>query len=77
VVYFGNSSINEYIGYITYLQQQGTLLADLEYLDLEELQGVNGLKALCVGLNDMQTILSEAEWKFRQLALYQSTDGPI
>ncbi|MCF0069648.1 GAF domain-containing protein [Dyadobacter sp. CY261] len=61
MVYFSNSSIQEYIGYITYLQQQGTLLADLEYLDLEELQGVNGLKALRVGVNYVQTTLNEAQ----------------
>jgi len=37
--------------YIYYLQEQNVLNDDLEQLDLEELQGVSGLKALRVGVN--------------------------
>jgi hypothetical protein len=51
MVYFTSRSIEEYIAYIAYLQQQSILLNDLEFLDLEELQSVNGLKALRVGVN--------------------------
>ncbi|CAG4994173.1 hypothetical protein DYBT9275_01336 [Dyadobacter sp. CECT 9275] len=51
MVYFNNKSAEEYVDYIRYLQEQNTLLDDLEYLDLEELQGVNGLKALRIGVN--------------------------
>jgi len=51
MVYFHNKSAEEYVDYIRYLQEQNTLLDDLEYLDLEELQGVNGLKALRIGVN--------------------------
>ncbi|MCG7856318.1 GAF domain-containing protein [Flavihumibacter sediminis] len=41
----------EYLDYIEFLQNQGLLLKDLEQLELEELQGVIGLKALRVGIN--------------------------
>jgi len=51
LVYFQQRDIEEYLGYIRYLQQQKVLLEDLEYLELEELQGVAGLKALRIGVN--------------------------
>ncbi|QRR03901.1 GAF domain-containing protein [Dyadobacter sandarakinus] len=56
MVYSNNKSADEYAGYIRFLQEKNTLLNDLEYLDLEELQGVSGLKALRVGVN------LEADW---------------
>lgn len=51
LVYFQPRDIEEYLGYIRYLQQQNVLKGDLEYLELEELQGVAGLKALRIGVN--------------------------
>ncbi|MHA4738699.1 GAF domain-containing protein [Dyadobacter sp. MSC1_007] len=51
LVYFNSKSAEEYVGYIRYLQEKNTLLNDLEFLDLEELQGVTGLKALRIGVN--------------------------
>lgn len=51
LVYFNRRDADEYVSHIQYLQEQGILLNDLEYLDLEELQGVAGLKALRVGIN--------------------------
>ncbi len=51
MIYYNAFEANEYMAYISYLQEQGHLLADLEMLDLEELQGVSGLKALRVGVN--------------------------
>ena len=50
IVYFDDQIVEEYTGYINTLQQQGKLADDLEFLELEELQGVNGLKALRVGV---------------------------
>jgi hypothetical protein len=41
------------------LQLQGYLLDDLEYLELEELQGVSGLKALRVGVNYQLPLLNQ------------------
>jgi hypothetical protein len=51
VVYFNQKEATEYSGYINYLQQNHILNNDLEFLELEELQGVSGLKAIRVGVN--------------------------
>ncbi|MEO6316583.1 MAG: GAF domain-containing protein [Chitinophagaceae bacterium] len=50
IVYFNEKDAEEYMGYIKQLQQKQLLLDDLEHLQLEELQGVAGLKALRVGV---------------------------
>lgn len=50
LVYFNKREADEYTEFITYLQEQGVLDNDLEHLDLEDLQGVSGLKALRVGV---------------------------
>jgi hypothetical protein len=51
VIYFNEKEAEEYLGYAKYLQQKGVLLDDLEHLELEELQGVTGLKAFRVGVS--------------------------
>jgi hypothetical protein len=51
LVYFNQKEADEYISYIKYLQGEKVLKEDLEYLELEELQGVSGLKAMRVGVN--------------------------
>jgi len=50
LVYFNNKEAEEYVSYINYLQEQNILENNLEFLDLEELQGVAGLRALRVGI---------------------------
>ena len=50
VVYFNDKEADEYLGYVKYLQEKNILHDDLEMLDLEELQGVSGLKAFRVGV---------------------------
>ena len=50
LVYFNQKEADEYISYINFLQKQGVLADDLEFLDLEPLQGVTGLKAMRVGV---------------------------
>lgn len=50
MVYFNPDEQKEYTEYIKYMQVQGYLNDDLELLDLDELQGVSGLKALRVGI---------------------------
>lgn len=57
MVYFNSKSAEEYVNYIKYLQEKNTLKNDLEFLELEEMQGVAGLKALRIGVN------LEGEWK--------------
>jgi hypothetical protein len=51
IVYSQPQEANEYLGYIEYLQNQGLLKDKVERFDLEELQGVSGLKGLRVGIN--------------------------
>ena len=48
IVYTGSNEANEYQKYITYLQSIGYLTGSVEYVDLEELQGAQGLKAIRV-----------------------------
>jgi len=48
VVYSQQSEANEYVQYIEYLQAKGFLKKEVEHLELEDLQGVYGLRALRV-----------------------------
>lgn len=50
MVYYNQKDADEYVSYINHLQEKKILANDLEWLDLEELQGVRGLKALRVGI---------------------------
>ena len=50
VIYFNDREAEEYEGYIRYLQEKGLLGGQVEHLELEELQGVSGLRALRVGV---------------------------
>jgi len=59
MVYFNAEEAKEYIEYIKYMQDQGLLKDDLEQLELDELQGVSGLKALRVGIRYTDEIETE------------------
>ena len=50
IIYFDERDAQEFKGYIRELQDENLLLNDLEELDLEALQGVDGLKAIRVGV---------------------------
>lgn len=51
IVYSQAKDATEYIEYIEFLQSKGLLKPGIEKLDLEDLQGVSGLKALRVDVN--------------------------
>ena len=51
MVYSNPKEAQEYQEYIMFLQSKNLLLPGIEYLELEELQGVSGLKALRVNIN--------------------------
>jgi hypothetical protein len=51
IVYFNSWEAQEYIGYIKELQKKKILEDEIEYIEIEELQGVQGLKALRVKVN--------------------------
>lgn len=50
IVYFNKNDVEDYLPFISYLQEMKTLENNLEELELEDLQGVNGLKAIRVGV---------------------------
>lgn len=51
IVYAYAREMEEYLKYINFLQNKNLLLPDVEMLDLEDLQGVSGLRALRVKVN--------------------------
>jgi hypothetical protein len=51
LVYFNDSDIEDFMDHISALQKEGILKDDLEHVELEELQGVSGLKAFRVSVN--------------------------
>ena len=51
IVYTQAHEATEYMEYIEYLQSQQLLEGDVESFELEDLQGVSGLKALRVSIN--------------------------
>lgn len=50
IVYSQPKEVDEYREYIEYLTEKGLFTGDIEQLELEELQGVSGLKALRVNI---------------------------
>ncbi|MBS1605443.1 MAG: GAF domain-containing protein [Bacteroidetes bacterium] len=50
IIYLNEREADEYRGYIRYMQEKGILTFEVENLELEELQGVSGLRALRVGV---------------------------
>ncbi|WP_223560456.1 GAF domain-containing protein [Chryseobacterium lathyri] len=50
IVYFGMENQKEYLEYINKLQKKGILQNDIEFLKVEDLQGITGLLALRVSL---------------------------
>src|SRR5262249_55964894 len=51
IVYSHGAEAAEWRDYIAYLQQRGYLTRELEEVELEELQGAHGLRALRVGVD--------------------------
>ena len=51
IMYAQDDDAEEYKKYINFLQSKSFLNNDLEFLELENLQGITGLKALRVGVN--------------------------
>jgi len=51
IVYSQQKELNEYMEYIQFLQHEGLLTDSIEHLELEDTQGINGLKAIRVDVN--------------------------
>jgi hypothetical protein len=58
IIYFDERDAQEFKGFIKELQDENLLLNDLEELDLEALQGVDGLKAIRIGVR-MENVTPE------------------
>lgn len=56
IVYFGMENQKEYLDYVTKLQKKGILEHDVEFLKVEDLQGITGLLALRVSISQDHTI---------------------
>ncbi|WP_395762739.1 GAF domain-containing protein [Elizabethkingia anophelis] len=56
IVYSSNEDEKEYYSYIQILQEKGYLSGHVEKLDVEELPGVSGLKALRANINRDKTV---------------------
>jgi hypothetical protein len=51
IVYSQQKELNEYLEYIEFLQHEKLLTDSVEHLELEDLQGISGLKAVRVEVN--------------------------
>ncbi|MCW3108902.1 MAG: hypothetical protein JWQ09_3408, partial [Segetibacter sp.] len=51
IVYTNSSEVAVYLQHIDFLQSKGLLTDEIEKFELEDLQGVSGLKAIRVGVN--------------------------
>lgn len=51
VVYSQQKELQEYLEYIEFLQNEGLLTDNIEHLELEDTQGISGLKAIRVEIN--------------------------
>ncbi|MGZ5248264.1 MAG: GAF domain-containing protein, partial [Flavitalea sp.] len=54
IVYMHQQEAVEYEGYIDFLRHEGMLEGETEQLDLEELQGVSGLKAMRIKVSELK-----------------------
>jgi hypothetical protein len=59
IVYSQRQEALEYQKYVDYLQSSGHLRDEVENLDLQDLQGVHGLKALRVAVNTQTSRMEE------------------
>ncbi|WP_250255277.1 GAF domain-containing protein [Chryseobacterium sp. Marseille-Q3244] len=55
IVYFGMENQKEYLEYVTKLQKKGILEHDVEFLKVEDLQGITGLLALRVSISQNES----------------------
>lgn len=56
IVYFGMENQKEYLEYVTKLQKKGILEHDVEFLKVEDLQGITGLLALRVSISQNNAV---------------------
>lgn len=75
IVYSQAKDAEEYIGYIEFLQNKNLLKSGIEKFDLEELQGVSGLKALRVDVNFDEPALTDKKDKLSEITSGQVSNN--
>lgn len=68
IIYSQDRDSEEYRRYIDYLKNKGLLTGETEQLELEELQGVSGLKALRIAVNTESTSIIDEVKKLLEVA---------
>ena len=68
IVYSQPKEAQEYLEYIEYLQNRGLLKPDIEKMDLEDLQGVSGLKGLRVAVNVSANLIEDEKPAFTSIS---------
>jgi hypothetical protein len=51
IVYSQQKELNEYLEYVEFLQNENLLMDEIEHLELEDTQGISGLKAVRIPIN--------------------------
>ena len=69
IVYSQQKEVGEYLEYIDFLKNEKLLTGDVEHLELEDTQGISGLKAIRVQVNLQADVVDgDAEKKKKQTA---------
>ncbi|SMC65505.1 hypothetical protein [Moheibacter sediminis] len=67
IVYSHSNEETEYLKYIKFLQHKGILDAETEFLQVENLQGITGLKALRVKILRQEEMKNQAYFTYEEL----------
>jgi hypothetical protein len=67
IIYSKAEEEQEYTNYISILQEAGILADTIEHFEVEDLQGVSGLKALRVGILHQQNLLAQRASSYNEL----------
>ncbi|OOQ59946.1 GAF domain-containing protein [Mucilaginibacter pedocola] len=67
IVYTNHDEELEYLAYIHYLQMKGLLEQDIEMLEVEDLQGISGLKAIRVKILYDSSLPSGQSYTYKEL----------
>lgn len=67
IVYSHSNEETEYLKYIKFLQHKGILDAETEFLQVENLQGITGLKALRVKIFRQEELKNQAYFTYEEL----------
>ncbi|RWY49976.1 GAF domain-containing protein [Mucilaginibacter gilvus] len=67
IVYSNHDEELEYLTYLRFLQSKGMLKEDLEILDVEDLQGISGLKAIRITILNDSSLPSKKCYTYKEL----------